>query len=262
MEEREGPVRSVERAVRIVKALGASPLEGARLSDIAAATGLGKSTAHRIVSALAREGFLYQNLENRRYYLGYEVARLAHASSSLVVAEAARPSLDRLAAESGDVVFVQIREGRESICLDRRVGNYPIKILTLNIGDRRPLGVGAGSLALLAWMPEEQRADYLATYEPLEAYGGFTVETLSELIATSRENGFSVNEGRIVPGMVAVGVPVLDSRGHAIAALSIAAIRERLTGERREKLVALLKEEADVLWTRLKAKHAGAIDGL
>jgi DNA-binding IclR family transcriptional regulator len=254
-EEREGPVRSIERAARIIKVLGGNPLEGARLSDLASMTGLGKSTAHRIVSALVEEGFLYQNTENRRYYLGYELIKLAHASSVLEIAEAARPSLDRLALETEDVAFVQSREGRESICLDRRVGSFPIKTLTLNVGDRRPLGVGAGSLALLAWLSAPQMEEYFAGYTPPPRYAGFTAQMLRELVARSKREGYALNEGRIIAGMAAVGVPVLDGQGHALAALSVAAIQERMSEERRRWIVSLLTEEAAAFARRLQARH-------
>ena len=56
----------------------------------------------------------------------------------------------RLAERTQDTVFLSARDRDEAVCLERVIGDYPIKTLTLSIGDRRPLGVGAGSLALLS----------------------------------------------------------------------------------------------------------------
>lgn len=253
--EAESPVRSIERAARIIKTLGDDPASGARLSELAAATGLGKSTVHRIVAALIAQGFVYQNPETRLYHLGDDLVRLAHASSAIAVAEAARPSLDRLAEETEDVAFAQIREGDETICLDRRVGAFPIKTLTLDVGDRRPLGVGAGSLALLAWRPDDRIEDYLSRYAPRAEYAAFTADVLRILCRRSRREGYALNEGRIVRGMGAVGVAVADEEGSVVAALSVAAIEERMKGAWRGEVVALLQEEASAMAARFAARR-------
>jgi DNA-binding IclR family transcriptional regulator len=71
------------------------------------------------------------------------------------------------------------------------------------------------------------------------------------MIASTRARGFSVNDGRIVTAMAAVGVPVLNASGRAIAALSIASIRERMAPPRDAELVALLSREAEELGRRL-----------
>src|SRR5690606_31297222 len=100
------------------------------------------------------------------------------------IAELARPALIRLARETGDTVFLSVREGLDAICLERQVGSYPIKTLTLDVGDRRPLGVGAGSLALLAFLPEAEIAEIIASNEPrLVSYPGFAPEALLRLVA-------------------------------------------------------------------------------
>ena len=71
------------------------------------------------------------------------------------VSGTARPSLQRLAQKTGDTAFASILEGTAAICVAREVGDFPIRTLTLSVGDRRPLGVGAGSLALLASLSDD-----------------------------------------------------------------------------------------------------------
>ena len=39
--------------------------------------------------------------------------------------------------------------GADAVCIDRRLGSYPVKTLTVEVGTKRPLGIGAGSLAIL-----------------------------------------------------------------------------------------------------------------
>ncbi len=245
-------VKSVQRAATILKLLASETTAGWRLSDVALQTGLGKATAHRLLSALVDAGFVAQSPETRRYHLGYEIVRLGQLATRYDMGELARPALLRLARETGDTVFVSIREGLDALCLEREVGDFPIKTLTLNAGDRRPLGVGAGSLALLAFLDEEEISEIIASNTArLKIYPRFGPEDLSTLVKQTRERGYSFNEGRIVTAMCAVGVPVFDPRGRVIAAISVAAIRERMDPERVAWIVSLLGAEAKKLRARL-----------
>lgn len=253
-------VKSVQRAAAIIKLLADEATTGWRLSDLARASGLGKTTTHRLLNALSEAGIAYQDIESRRYFLGYELIRLGRLATRYDIAELARPALLRLARETGDTVFVSVREGLDALCLERQVGDFPIKTLTLEAGDRRPLGVGAGSLALLAFLPGEEVAEIVASNAPrLAGYPGFGLDQLGKLVAETRSQGYSFNEGRIVSAMCAVGVPVFDPRGRVAAAISVAAIRERMQDERLIWIVGLLKNEAERLTRRLgEMSNAGA----
>lgn len=245
-------VKSVRRAAELIKLLGRRATTGWRLSDLAPAAGLGKATTHRLLAALTDSGLAYRDPETRRYFLGYEIVRLGSLATRFDVAELARPALLRLARETGDTVFLSVREGLDALCLEREVGDYPIKTLTLDVGDRRPLGVGAGSLALLAFLPEEESAEAIASNAPrLARYPGFAPDALRRLVAEARAQGYAFNDGRIVSAMCAVGVPVLDLRGRVVAAISVAAIRERMTAERIAWIAGLLRAEAGRLRDRL-----------
>jgi|FEC22Drversion2_1045045.scaffolds.fasta_scaffold00846_8 DNA-binding IclR family transcriptional regulator len=256
----DGTVKSVQRAAAIIRLLASEATTGWRLSDLARASGLGKATTHRLLNALADAGIAYQDSETRRYFLGYEIIRLGRLATRYDIAELARPAMLRLARETGDTIFISVREGLDALCLERQVGDFPIKTLTLDAGDRRPLGVGAGSLALLAFLPLEEVAEIVASNTPrLARYPGLGPRELDKLVAETRQQGYSFNDGRIVSAMCAVGVPVVDARGRVVAAISVAAIRERMQDERLAWIVGLLKGEAERLTRRLgEMSNAGA----
>ena len=65
-------------------------------------------------------------------------------------------------------------------------------------------------------------------------------ELLRKRVARARKRGYALNDGQIMSAMWAVGVPVRDGAGQVVAALSIAAITERMQGARLDKLVGLL----------------------
>jgi DNA-binding IclR family transcriptional regulator len=250
-ERKISSMQTIDRAAMLLRALSEGASDGLRLSDVASATGLGKTTALRMLGALCEVGFVEHDDITKRYRLGYDLFVLGLSARRFHILDLARPALERLAEATGDTVFLSVRDGDQALCAARCTGAYPIRTLTLSVGDRRPLGVGAGSLALLAFEPEDEIAPLLAaTRQERAVFDGFHDDALRAMIAETRRDGYSYNDGRIVSAMNAVGVPVLDRRGRVVAALSIAAIRERMQEPRRSELVAQLASEARALGQR------------
>jgi DNA-binding IclR family transcriptional regulator len=244
-EDRTG-TQSVERAVALLRAVAARDGSGARLVELVGDVGLAKATVRRLLGALEREGLVEQEGDSRRYHLGAGLIGLGSiAGSRFGVRRLALPGLARLAEESGDTVYLSVRSALDAVCLDRREGDFPIRTLTLSVGDRRPLGIGAGSLALLSALPESQ-----AVIEANAArFGrfGLDADAISALVDRTREAGVAFNYGLVVPGMSALGVAVRNPRGEPEAALSVAAVSQRMEPERRAWLAGLLKREAAAL---------------
>lgn len=255
----ESAGKTVERVLAVLRALSTAGPNGLALAELSERTRLPKATAHRLLNAVAAEGFVFQDLVSKRYRLGSQAAALWASASEQNVAAAAQPSLRRLAEQTGDSVFASVREGLAAICVARDVGSFPIRTLTLDVGDRRPLGVGAGSLALLAHCSDDEIAEVLRRNARwLQDYHRFSAAELPALVARTRRDGHALNEGRIVPGMNAIAVAVLDDAGAPIAALSIAAVKDRMGPERIPELVACLQEEARVLRSALGARTEAA----
>lgn len=249
-------VKTIGRVATVLQALAGGRAAGMRLSEVGIAVGLGKATVHRLLGAMVEVGFVEYDEASRLYRLGYALFSLGAAARRFHIVDLARPGLMRLAAATGDTVYLSVRDGDEALCVDRCTGSFPIRTLTLDIGDRRPLGIGAGSLALLAFQGEADVARVLASGQAARRdFAGFGTEQLSQMIATARRTGFALNDGRIVSAMMAVGVPVRDGAGRVLAALSIAAIRERVEGGRIGELVAALQKEAADLGQALTHRH-------
>jgi DNA-binding IclR family transcriptional regulator len=232
----------------VLRAIASAGPAGATIAAVAAAAGLNRTTVHRIAGALRQEGLVDRDGETGRCFLGAEVAALGTlASVRHGVHQRAMGSLARLAAETGDTAFLSAPSGLESVCLQREEGGFPIRTQVLWPGQRQPLGVGAGSLALLAAMPEETVAAALAAHRERLArdYPHFAGDRLPALVERTRRDGYAVNEGLIVPGSWAVGVAVLNPRGEPVAALSVAAIQPRMDEARRAEIAALLRAERD-----------------
>jgi DNA-binding IclR family transcriptional regulator len=238
-------VKTIDRAARMLWVLARGDSEGLPLGVIVQLSGFGKGTTHRLLAALVEAGFAFQDPVTRRYRLGSGLTLLARIAQQQDVGAAATPYLERIARETLDTVYVSVREGPTAICVGRQIGSFPIRTLSLNVGDRRPLGVGSGSLALLAFLPDDQVEASLRHNEIwFREFEGYDVAYVRKTIVKSRRNGFAYVEGRIVAGMNALGVPVYDRTGNVVAALSLAAISDRVSSDRVASLVKILKKEA------------------
>jgi DNA-binding IclR family transcriptional regulator len=254
-----GTGQGIERLAAILRALCSNDGSGHRLVDVAETTGLSKSTVHRLLNGLVRVGLVEHDDATGRFHLGFELFALgSHAANRYGIADIARDSLRRLAILTGDTVFLSVRSGTEAICVDRAEGDYPIKVLTLSAGDRRPLGVGAGSLALLAFLADEEVDRLLIETQAQRAeYPNFNTSELYGLISEAKRRKYTFNGGRIVTDMCAIGVPIFDTHGRPVAALSVAAIKNRMKPERQRKIVGWLTAEAERVANEIKALTEG-----
>ena len=237
---------AIQKVCAILRVLAQrSPL---RLTDIADTTSLNKATALRILNSLIEEGFVSRVAGAKTYELGQEARVMAvGARRSVDIAELAQPSLLRLTELSADTALLSVRTGVEALYLARSVGSHPLQPNYLQIGSRRPLGVGAGALALLVWLPDAEIEAVIEVIVPrLAKSPRITPKFLRERIAVARKAGHTVLLDAAFPGMGGVGVPVRDDAGEVVAALSIGAATDRIR-RRESELADMLKKEAQVL---------------
>jgi DNA-binding IclR family transcriptional regulator len=142
-----------------------------------------------------------------------------------------------------------VPSGNDAVCLHRELGAFPIRNLALTVGQRYPLGVSAGGLALLAAMPDDEVERIITANARIcsERYPAFTRELLLEVVERTRSRGYATVEGLIVPGSWGIGVVVPDNQGRPLAAISIAAITSRVEPPRQHELVRMMDAERDRL---------------
>lgn len=251
--ERGGDHQNLRRMSLALDALARAP-HGLRLAEIVSVTKLGKTTAHRLMTGLQEFGWVDFVEEDGSYQLGFRPLTLALAAADRYgLNRLAAARLRQIADETEDTVYLSLRSGMESICIARYEGDFPVKTLTLSVGSRRPLGVGAGSLALLAFEDDDTVMTMIdRTAQARERYQ-VGDEALRDLIADARVRGYALNDGMLVSGMSALGVPIRTSAGQPLAAISVAAISSRLSGDRQQRVARCLHDavaEIESAWQR------------
>jgi DNA-binding IclR family transcriptional regulator len=238
MQNRASPASTVGRAVDLLRLIASSPSQHLRLIDLAQRADLEKSTAHRLLQRLVSERMLVRVPGQRGYRLGpliYELGLCALPENNL--RETCHPHLRRLAEQTGDMAFLVVRSGFETVCLDRIAGNFHIQTLTSGIGDRHPLGIGVGGLAILAAMSDEEIGIALhAIQDKLASYPNFSVASLRESIRETRKTGYALDDGVAATGVSAIGMDIKQPGGMPAAAVFITTISPRMDPSRRALL--------------------------
>jgi hypothetical protein len=165
----------------------------------------------------------------------------------------ARPALERLQDAFGDTAVLTETSRGEAVCSEVITGTYPVHANYVTVGTRRPLGVGAGSLAVLAWLPPAERARRLQqTARKLTNYLQLDAASIAAEADAACARGYVLFLDWVVEGMGGIAVPILDYDGWPIGALSVAALSTRIRS-REVAMARLLRQEARRItsaWTR------------
>jgi DNA-binding IclR family transcriptional regulator len=223
--------QTLRRGLAVLRLLTRVGPSGLRVSEIGRRLALQKSTAIRLTRTLADEGFVVHDRASSCYRLGPEAFAIGLAAEpSYELQRLAAPTLRALALESGDTVFFSVLHGYESICLSRDEGDFPIRNQLVKPGDRWPLGVGAGSCALLAALSDGEIDEILRRNRAVreQRFPRCTDEAIRSMVGDTRERGYVVQPGLVLEDSWAVGVVVCDVNARPVASISIAALRSRL----------------------------------
>lgn len=239
-------IASVDHALHLAAIL---QLEGElTVAEAAERLGVARSTAHRLLRMLVYRDFATQHA-NRKYGAG-PVLQLAEHSRSATsrLRSSALPHMERLVRAVGESSNLTVRTGTEV----RFIASVE-STQTLRVGSREgmvfPAHHTSGGLTLLAELDAAELDRLLAPspgeVEADEASARPDPVRLRTELTRIRKQGFAVNQGRSERGVVAIGVPVRDSSGSAVAGLSLSMPSVRYDRERLPTLVATLTMAAD-----------------
>lgn len=256
---------SLKRGVLLLKLLATAGSRGLGLTELSSRSGLPHPSTHRVLKQLTLERLVEHNSDTKRYRLGPLTFELGLAGSIMFdIREICEPEMQALAEWTGDTVYLVARSGLDAVCVHRIEGSFPIRTLVLNVGSRRPLGVGAGGLAVLSAMADTERDEAIERVAPgLTAFGKLNAKNLRAACKTAGAAGVSVIRDTVNLGVTAVGRAFRDSLDQPVAALSVAALTQRMPEDRIQQIAERLVASCMTVEERLKSQkrgdwHAGA----
>ena len=231
----EKTVQIVHRIASVLLAFGNRGLLG--ITDVANATGLPKSTTHRLVTALVNEGLLVHDEDNHKYALSLRVTALgASILSSHIVRKAARPILMELRDQTHESVHLAVLEGLEAVIIDTEDSYFFVRAVNVP-GQHLPAHAVSTGKVLLAYQWEVR-----LSHATLERYTSHTItdpHLLLEELRRVRHLGYAISCSELEEGIDAVAAPIFDHLGTVVASVSIGGPSERCHPKQPELIGAV-----------------------
>lgn len=234
--------QTLARGLSVIQAVA----DGAEdLKTVADRTGLGRSTAHRLIQLLLQQGYL--RLQTKGYSLGPALIDLGfkalHGNPLPVVA---RPVLEELSAQVSDTVHLAVEDGGSVLYLDKLSGSRGAEMRS-RVGYRMPLTRAGVGKALLLDTPERWRTAFAAdaAHPQLSpAAKDIDVEQFCERMQSYKLAGAAMDLEDNEPGIRCVAAPVRDASGSIVGAISVSATRPYMPAARMRGLTAVVMRAA------------------
>lgn len=250
-------IQSVDRALRLVDAVGQGGGSGRPLAWLSSAIGLNPSTAHHLLSSLQARGYVEQDAVTGNYRLGPAVLTAArHFLRQNDLAQTAGSFLRELHADLDEWVFVAVLRGGQGHFVAELQSSRPF-VLNLDRPRLPDLHCTSSNKVLLAGLDPAQ-ARVLLTAQGLPRHTANTVSDLDAAmaeIARVREVGFALNREENFAGLRGASAPVFDATGRLIAAVGAAYPVFRTDAGREDYVVTCVRRTAARLSERLGAPH-------
>ncbi len=240
-------VEAVARGLDVLTAFGADR-PAMSLSEVAAATGLARPTARRILLTLAALGYA------RSTARGWELTpRVLDLGTAYVQAsglwDVARPHMEALVARTGESCSAAQLDGSDIVYV-ARVAVPKIIALQVSVGTRFPAVPTSLGKVLLAGLEPAALQDVLAEPSRSGVAQRWTPspEELREVLREVRAQGWALTDEQLAPGIRSVAAPLRDGDGRVVAAANVTVHAaetslETLTGT---YLPMLLRTAADI----------------
>jgi DNA-binding IclR family transcriptional regulator len=238
-------IQSLVKALAILDCL-AHASEPVGVTEVANQIGVPKATAHRLLATLHANDAATYNPDTQRYSLGPSIMRYGLMGvQRLSLHRLGRPQIERLHKQTGETAVLAIRQGDMKVFLDQVESQEDIRHRA-TLGQRLPLYHGGAGHAILAFMPEHEREEYLS-HGPFPKVMSTTITDPGKLrkeLELVRQRRYAITRSDRV---TSIGSPVLDHTGSVVGALAVFAPTFRVPDDTVIKFAEITRDAADEL---------------
>lgn len=203
-------IQSVELAMTVLQALeeGRGPMS---LTQIATASGMQPSKAHRYLVSLTRVGLVAQSPSSGHYDMGPAMRRLG-VESLRRMDEVALVSehLPGLRDSTSHAVNLAVWGDHGPVVVRWEYGAHALPI-TVRVGATMPVLTSAMGGAFLAYLPEQLTTPVLCEQLEVETLDAATRERVDRIKAGVLRKGVASTVGGVIPGITSVAAPVFTA---------------------------------------------------
>ncbi len=239
-------LKTLEKGLKVLELFLQTGQKTLSLAEVSRELDLNKTIAFRILQTLKANDFLTQE-SDKSFRLGTKLFLFQEAINNLwSIKDLAHEEMVRMTRVSNESVFLNILsdDNLHSICIHKVEGEQSIKV-SFALGREIPLYAGASSQVILAHLPPQlQERVWEGSIKPFTARTLISPEELKERCREIKEQGYSITEGEVDPGIVALAAPLTGSNGKVIAGLTLACPQHRVDDKRKQELLDLLLASA------------------
>jgi IclR family transcriptional regulator, acetate operon repressor len=227
-------MRTVDKALNLLEHFTIEQPEHG-LSELSRMADVDKATTLRMLTSLARCGFVEQHPESKKYRLGKAVLKLARIrETAFPVTSIIQPMLERLAKETGETAHASLASGASLLTVGVAEPQRPTRV-HVDASEALPYHATASGIATLAFAAPEM-VDKILKAADFSAHTPDTVtsaDALSARFAETRALGYAMAIGSYDADVIGIAAPIFDWSGHANGAIAVASIATRMTPESR-----------------------------
>lgn len=229
---------SARKAIEILDALRFAP-EGSSARILAAQTGIPKSTVQRLLQTLEETQMVVQDRRHLSYRLGPRTLMLGMAyKRGLGIGQVALPVLTSLRDRTGETAGLSVRVGEGRMFIEEVQSESELRFAS-ELGRLYPLWSGApGRILMMDLSAEEANRMLAAAHRTTNGvHSPIDPDTVLARVEEARRTKSARAYNETLDNISSLAVPVRDSAGSTIAALSVSGPSGRLTNERMDVIL-------------------------
>jgi len=223
-------VQSFARGLEVIRSFSArTPHQ--TLSEVAAATGLTRAGARRILLTLQTLG--YVGSDGKLFSLTPRILDLGFAYlSSMPIWNRAEPVMEALVREVQESCSAAVLDATDIVYV-LRVPTHKIMRINLGVGSRLPAWCTSMGRLLLGDLPDDELRARLSasSIEPFTKHTLTETDAILAKVLQARRQGWCLVNQELEEGLVSIAAPITDRTGRMVAALNISGQANRTSAK-------------------------------
>jgi DNA-binding IclR family transcriptional regulator len=230
-------VPNLERGLQILEFLVGNDCEFS-LSALARELGFPSNSVMRIMHALEHYGYVLRNPESKRYILSNKMVTMtAGRASQRNLMEQSMDVMRQIRDEIGETVVIGVMDDNEGLILEQVQGLHPFRFVC-EPGTRQAMHASSSTKSILAFMDEAECECILKKikFARLTDHSIPSLKAFRKELLAVKKNGYALDRAEALEGVHCVGAPILDSRGQALAAITVTGPAYRMKSKELDRI--------------------------
>jgi IclR family KDG regulon transcriptional repressor len=225
-------VESVSKALDVLEAFNHA--EELTLAEVSERLGLNKSRVFRLLHTLVERGYVDRTVDGTRFVLGLKLLERS-ACVRTDLRKLCLPYMRQIHENFNETVNLGILEHEQIIYIGTLESSRPVRMAEV-VGSRSPLHSTALGKAIIAFLPDDQRANLISGLNLTKLTDNTITdqEKLIKELQLVRRRGCAIDDRENDSAGFCIAAPVFDAMGRPTAAISVSGPSDRIQENRKQ----------------------------